>query len=121
MREIVPRETLVRQGMRGFGGVGGGVGLLILQSLARIGSGLSLPGLIVGAGLTVLGLGVAAKDPTDRDAGLVTAAAGIMTGVASLPIVGGLASGLMWISGVGLLAIGGYNLYRFFKGIKARS
>ncbi|TVQ38405.1 MAG: hypothetical protein EA384_09315 [Spirochaetaceae bacterium] len=121
MREIVPRETLVKQGMRGFGGVGGGVGLLVLQSLARIGGGFSLPGLIVGGGLTLFGLGVAAKDPTDRDAGLVTAAAGIMTGVASLPIVGGLASGLMWISGVGLLAIGGYNLYRFFRGIKARS
>ena len=120
MREIVPRETLVRQGMHGFGGVGGGVGLLVLQSIARIGSGFSLPGLVVGGALTAVGLGVAAKDPADRDAGLVMAGAGLITGIASLPIVGGLAGALMWISGVGLLGIGGVNLYRFFKGLRAR-
>lgn len=120
MGDIVPRETLVRQGMRGFGGVGGGVGLLVLQSLARIGGGFSLLGLIVGGTLAIFGLAVAAKDPTDRDAGMVIAGAGIMTAVASLPIVGGLASGLMWVAGVGLLGIGGVNLYRFFKGIRAR-
>lgn len=120
MNEIVPRETLLKQGMRGFGGVGAGTGLLLLQSIARIGSGFSLPGLIVGGGLTLFGLGLATKDPTERDAGLVAAGAGLLTGIASLPIIGGLAGALMWVSGVGLLGVGGVNLYRFFQGIRAR-
>ncbi len=119
-REIVPRETLVRQGMHGFAGVGGGVLLLVLRGLARIGGGFSPVGLIVGTALTFVSLGAAAKDPADRDAGMIGGAAGVATMVASLPIVGGLASALMWLSGIGLLITGGISLYRFHKGLKAR-
>ena len=120
MNELVPRSTLVRQGSRGIGGVAGGIGLLVLRGIAGVGAGLSLPGLIVGGGLTIFGLGAAARDKKDQTAGWITAGAGILTGVASLPLVGGLASGLMWIAGVGLLGTGGYSLYKFFKGLRAR-
>ena len=105
--------------MHGFAGVGGGVGLLVLRGIARIGGGFSLLGLIVGGVVTFVCLGAAAKDPADRDAGRIGAAAGVATMVASLPVVGGLASALMWISGIGLLVAGGISLYRFYRGLKA--
>ena len=47
MGDIVPRNQLVKQGVQGIAGVGGGIGLLVLRAIAAIGEGaLSLPGLI---------------------------------------------------------------------------
>lgn len=120
MGEIVPRDQLVDQAMRGIGGVGGGGVLLILNKVAHVSAGFSLAGLIVGGGLALIGLRMATRDPKERGAGLFTAGAGALTAVASLPIVGGLAGGLMWISGVGLVVAGGISLYRFYKGLRAR-
>ncbi len=48
MGDIVPRNQLVKQGFKGFAGVGGGVVLLVLRAIAHIGGGFSLAGLIVG-------------------------------------------------------------------------
>lgn len=116
-REMVPRRELVRTGGKGIAGVAGGIGLLVLRSIASA----TIPGLIVGGILTVAGLGVSSRSRKDRTAGLVAAGAGALTVVASLPLVGGLGSTLMLLGGIGLFAAGGFALFRFFKGLKSRS
>ena len=118
MGDIVPREQLVKTGSKGVGGIVGGAGLFLLRAFT-IGSGFSLPGIIIGGLVSVFGLGISSS-PKDRMAGMVTTGAGLLTVIASLPIVGGLASALMWIGGAGLLAGGAYNLYKFIKGLKKR-
>jgi hypothetical protein len=117
MNEIVPRQTLVSYGTRGVFGVGGGIALLVLGGVAGIGL---IPGLAVGGAVTAIGLGTASRSKQERVPGMIAAGAGILTGVASLPLVGGLAGGLLSLGGIGLLGAGGYSLYKFFKGLKAR-
>ena len=119
MNNIVPRNTLVKQGTKAVGGIGGGAALLILRGIANFGAGLSLPGLIVGGVITVIGLGTSSSK-SDRSSGLLVTGAGLLTAAASLPIVGGLASFLMGVAGVGLLIGGGISLYKFIKGLKSR-
>ncbi len=111
MGDIVPRKEVERDGIRGFGGLAGGAGLLVLSSLGMI------PGLIVGGALTLVGLGVAGSK-RDRVAGGVAAAAGILT---LLSKVLGFGGGFLLVGGIGLLAFGGYSLYNFFKKLKSRS
>ncbi len=120
MNDLVPRDELVRQGSRGVGGLIGGTGLLVLHSLATIGAGFSLPGIIVGGALAVTGVGLSSGTKADKTGGMVLAGAGVVTGIASLPIIGGLAGGLMWVAGLGLLGAGGVNLYRFIRGLRKR-
>lgn len=120
MNELVPRDQLVKQGSRGVGGLVGGAGLLVLHSIAQIGAGFSLPGLIVGGVLAVTGIGFSSGSKADKTGGMILTGAGVLTGLAALPIVGGLASGLMWLSGLGLLGVGGVNLYRFIRGLRKR-
>lgn len=48
---------------------------------------------------------------------IVLVASGI---VSSIPLIGGLAGGLLSLGGIGLIGYGGYNLYKFFKGLRAR-
>ncbi len=120
MGDIVPRKDLVNQGVKGFAGIGGGIGLFILRGIAS-GAGLSLLGLIVGGALTLAGL-VIATSKEDRKAGLITAGAGIATGIASLPIplFGGAAGWLMGLAGIGLLVGGAYSLFKFFRNLRKR-
>ncbi len=120
MNELVPREKLERQGMTGIFSSASGLGLLLLRGLTQFGAGLSLPGLIVGGVLTVAGLGLSSGQKADRIGGMVIAGGGLLTAVASLPLVGGLASGLMWLGGLGLLGTGVVNIFRFVRGLKAR-
>lgn len=117
MNEIVPRNVLMKQGTKAVGGIGGGVALLVLRGIG----GLLVPGLIVGGVLTAVGIGISSKSKEDRMAGLITTAAGVLTAVASLPIVGGFAKGLMLIGGIGLLVAGGVSLYKFIKGLRSRN
>jgi hypothetical protein len=119
MNDIVPRNTLVKQGTKAVGGVGGGAALLILRGIANFGAGLSLPGLIIGGVITVIGLGTTSSK-SDRSSGLLVTGAGLLTAAASLPIIGGLASFLMGAAGIGLLVGGGISLYKFIKGLKSR-
>ena len=52
MGDIVPRNQLVKQGVQGIAGIGGGIGLLILKAIASAGF---IPGLIaVGAGAVTI-------------------------------------------------------------------
>jgi hypothetical protein len=119
MGDIVPRNQLVKQGFKGFAGVGGGVALLILRGIAHIDSGLSLPGLIVGGIVSVVGV-VIASSPEDRKAGMVALGAGILTAVASLPGIGGIASWLMMVGGIGLILTGGWSLFKFWRALRKR-
>lgn len=119
MGDLVPRRTLEKQGMKALGGVAGGVGLMVLQGIAG-GAGLSVPGIIVGGAVALVGLAVSSSRD-DRKAGLVTLAAGAATILASLPFLGGLAGGLMWLGGAGLLVMGGINLFKFLKGMRKNS
>ncbi len=111
MGDIVPRKEIERDGVRGFGGVAAGVGLLVLSGLG------TLPGILAGGVVTAIGLG-ATGSSRDKVAGTVTAAAGILTILSKVLHFGG---GLLWLGGLGMLAFGGYSLYNFFRKLKARS
>jgi hypothetical protein len=119
MGDIVPRNQLVKQGFTGFAGVGGGVALLILQGIAHLGKAFSLPGLIVGGVISVIGA-VVASSPEDRRAGMVTLGAGALTVVGSLPGIGGLARGLMVAGGVVLIGAGLWSLFKFWRNLRKR-
>jgi len=117
MSDIVPRSQVTKSGVKGVGAIAGGVGLLVLSSLG------GFLGLIAGGVLTVVGLALSGSK-SDRTAGVVTAAAGIITGVSALHnFVNFLPnlSWLMWLPGIGLLGAGVYSLVKFFRGMKSRS
>lgn len=120
MNDLVPRETLVRQGMTGIGSSVAGLGLLLLRGVTQFGAGLSIPGLVVGGAVAVAGLGLSSGKKADRIGGLIVAGGGILTAAASFPVVGGIASGLMWLGGLGLLGVGVVNVFRFVRGLRAR-
>jgi hypothetical protein len=117
---LVSRERLERQGMTGIVSTAAGLGLLLLRGLTSVGAGFSISGLIVGGVLAVAGVGLSSGEKADRIGGGIIAAGGILTAVASLPVVGALASGLMWLGGVGLLGAGVVNIVRFVRGLRAR-
>lgn len=118
MGDLVPREKLVKQGMKGVGGVAGGIGALVLRGLTVAG-GLSIPGLIIGGVVTVVGMAIGSSRE-DRTAGLITAGAGALTVLGSLPFLGGLGSGLLGLAGFGLLIGGGINLFKFLVNLRKR-
>ena len=119
MGDLIPRNELVKQGLKGAAGIGGGIGLFILRGIASPGGGISIPGLIVGGIVTLAGL-VIATSKEDRNAGMITAGAGAATGIASLPLVGATAGWLMGLAGFGLIGAGAYSLFKFFKNLRKR-
>lgn len=116
MNDIVPRKTLVKYGSQGLGGVVGGAVLLALNSLG------GLPALIVGGIVALIGLGISSSKD-DRTAGLITTVAGALTAITAIPIsfISGIAGTLLAISGVGLLIMGGINLFKFIRGYRKRT
>jgi len=121
MGDIVPRNQLVKQGVQGIAGIGGGVGLLILRAIAAIGEkAFSVPGLIIGGVVTVAGF-VIMSSPEDRTAGIVTIGAGALTLAASLPLLEKVANPFMWIGGFGLIIAGAISLFRFLRNLRRRS
>ncbi len=113
MSDIVPRKTLVKEGGKAIGGIGGGIVLLALSNVAGI------PALIIGGIIALLGLGVSGSRD-DRKAGLIITAAGILTALGGIPILGGIAGTLMSVAGIGLLAMGGISLFKFIRGYLKR-
>ncbi len=115
MGDLVPRNVLVKQGMKGVGGIVGGGALLLLSSLGGV------VGWIIGGVLTAVGLGISTSRD-DRVAGLITAGAGVLTLVSQLPVplLGGIAGWLMGVGGVGLIVAGGYSLIKFFVNLSKR-
>lgn len=113
MNDIVPRKRLVKYGMQGAGGAVGGIALLALSGMG------ALPSVIVGGLIGLVGLGIStSKD--DRTAGLMMAGAGAVTALTAVPVLGGIAGTLLTISGIGLLVVGGLNLFKFIKGYRNR-
>lgn len=110
MNDMVPRETLSKQGMAGFTAAAGGIGLLVMSAVPVL-------GFVIGGVLTVAGVTVGLHKE-DRRPGLVIAGAGVL-GILSAAISGfpGLA---LTLAGVGLIAYGGMSIYRFFRGMKSR-
>ena len=117
MGDIVPRNQLVKQGVQGIAGIGGGIGLLILKAIASAGF---IPGLIAGGIVGIAGL-VIASSKEDRTAGLIAVGAGAVTIVASIPAIGGVVGWLMPVAGIGLIVAGAISLFRFLRNLRRRS
>ena len=117
MGDIVPRNRLVKQGWQGIAGVGGGIGLLILNAIASKGFG---PGLIAGGIVGIAGL-VITSSKEDRTAGMIAVGAGALTIVASIPKIGGAVGWLMPVAGAGLIIAGAVSLFRFLRNLRRRS
>jgi hypothetical protein len=116
MDELVPRSELVKQGWRGFGGVAGGAALLVLGAIAKAGF---WPGLLAGAFLVILGLGIGSSRQ-DRVAGGITIAVGAVTLIGSIPALSGM-RWLMSVAGAALIAAGAWSLVKFFVNLRKRS
>ncbi len=112
MGELVPRKTLVKQALKGIGGIGGGIALLALSGAT------GLFGIVMGAIVTVIGLAVSTSKE-DRLAGAVTVGAGALTLIAGLGLTG-IAAPLMWVGGGALLISGILSLINFIKNLNAR-
>ena len=115
MGELVPRKELVKQGWRGFGGVAGGIVLLLLRGIA---GGGFWPGLLAGAFLILLGLGIGSSR-SDRVAGGITIAVGAATLIGSIPGFSGV-RWLMSVAGIALIAAGAWSLVKFFLNLRKR-
>lgn len=114
MSDIVPREQVSHQGMRAVGGIAGGVVLLVLTALPPVAAA------VAGGALALLGLSQT-RSRQDRRPGWVVAGVGAATLAAGLiPGLGGLASALLTVSGIGLLGFGGFNLYQFIRNLRRR-
>ena len=110
MNDIVPRETLSKQGVAGLTAVAGGVGLLVMAASGVL-------GFVIGGLLTIGGLAVGLRKE-DRRPGLVVAGAGVL-GILSAAI-GGFPGFILGLAGAGLIAYGGLSIYRFIRGLKSR-
>ena len=110
MGDLVPREEVSKQGVRAVGGLAAG-GLLLALGALSIGP---LPW-IVGGVLVVAGL-VGGRSKSNRRSAMLTVAAGAATLVGAA-IGGGT---LLTISGIGLLAAGGWYGYKFVRNLRQR-
>ncbi len=112
MGDIVPREKLVKDGLKGFGAVGGGLGLLILKAISSI----PIVGIVAGGIVAIAGIAIGTSKE-DRNAGLITVGAGVLTAISSF--IPGF-RWLMSVAGWGLVIAGGITLIRFFRNLKKR-
>jgi hypothetical protein len=108
--------TLSETGTKGFVSAGAGIGLLGVNAL------ISIPviGWAIGGALALLGiLGVGGGTRTDRTYGtisLVAGAAVILTQLHIGPVHFALGAG-----GLGLLAYGAWNIFKFVRGLRNKS
>ena len=112
----VDTNDLRGRGTKGVMSAVGGVGLLGVNAL------LSIPvvGWVVAGALVLVGItGIFGKSKTDKTAGSLMTVAGA-AGLAAL-VLPHLTHSLLWLGGVGLLVYGGWNIYKFVKGLRSRA
>jgi hypothetical protein len=97
----------------GAGGVAGGIGVLAVNSFI---AHLFWPvgPLVIGA-LILWGSWRLFQKPNSALVGMVGLAAGVLVAATALPLVGGLASLLLTLSGIGLIAGGVWSLVQVFR------
>ena len=118
--EIPSTSSLSKLGITAIGYSAGGIFLFLLQAISRW-RGL---GLVVGAIVCVVGItSLLSKDPDDKKAGVVIAAAGALTVLSktNIPLITAVSGTLLSIGALGLLAMGIWNGIKFFLGLKKRS
>lgn len=116
MGEVVSRKEIGGYVARGLSGIGMGVALFFLNGLGW------LPALIVGGIMTIVGWNSMTSSKTKSPfAGLVATAAGLVTMVSAIPLIGGLAGLLLTIGGLGSLVFGGFQLFKGLKGFQSRT
>jgi hypothetical protein len=119
MGEIVSRNELSNQLMKGVGGIGAGIGLLIVLPVIAGPIGYIAGGVLLLAGL------VLSASKSQRKAAAVSLGAGIITLATALllntPIIGPILNVAKWIASFGLIAAGGFSLFKFFKNMKSRT
>ena len=119
--EFPSTSSLSKLGITAIGYTAGGVFLFLLMAFARL-RGL---GLVLGAIVCIVGIiSIMSKDPADRKAGFVIAAAGVLallSKIHAVPVVASVAGTLMAIGAIGLLAMGIWNGIKFIVGLKKRS
>lgn len=110
MSDLMKRETRGKLAL-GAGGIAGGVALMALTSAVA-----SVWYVALGVGAVVLwGSWKLFQKPNSALVGMLGLAAGILVAATALPLVGGLASLLLGLSGVGLVAGGVWSVYQVFK------
>lgn len=120
MNDVIPStpssQNLVKSGTKGVAALVVGSALLFLRGFGGI------FGIVLGGALVIFGSTVSAKADTtdDRVGGVVSTAAGALTILASLPVVGGIASFFMGIGGFSLAVYGGVEVLRFIRAARRR-
>ncbi len=119
MSDVVPRSKVAKQGVQGIVSLAGGVGAFILAGITG-----GFLGIIIGGVVTVAGV-LLSGSKHERGAGIITTVVGAATLVASLPVLhsifGWLVHGVMVGAGIILVGLGGWSLFKFFRGLKSRS
>lgn len=110
MSDLMKRETRGKLAL-GTGGIVAGVALLGLTGwIVSLGAFALVPGALVLWGSWRL-----FQKPSSSLVGMVGLAAGVLIAATALPLVGGLASLLLTLSGVGLLAGGVWSVVQVFR------
>jgi len=118
--EIPSASKLSKLGITAIGYTAGGIFLFLLNIAARL-RGL---GLVIGGVVCIVGIAsLLSKDPADRKAGVVIAAAGALTVLSktNIPVITTISGTLLSIGAIGLLVLGIWNGIKFFIGLKKRS
>jgi len=114
MSDLIPTNTVAKYGVYMVAGIGGAIILLALKNIAWL-------GIIVGAVVLFLGIGViSAKNTKDTFPGVLCVAAGVLAILSSLPL-GGFSRLLLWLGVLALLIVGIWNGVKFVLSIKSRS
>lgn len=112
----VDSSDLRSRGTKGVISAIGGAGLLVVSALVAS----PIVAGIIGGALALLGLGgVFGKTKSDRTTGgIVLAVGGIALASAFLH---GPLGGLLSLAGIALLGFGGWNIFKFIKGLRSRA
>jgi len=115
MGEIVSRNELSNQLMKGVGGIGAGIALFLLLPVVGGPVGFIAAGVLLLAGL------ILSASKTQRKAGAVSLGAGIITGAVAILQNTPIIKHLFWLAPIGLIIAGGISLFKFFKNMKSRT